>query len=70
MHKDFYLGISAKSVLILGLRLFLVIVFIIAVSQRTGAMETYLITDLATLGGTHSAAYDINNKGQVVGWPI
>lgn len=42
------------------------VLLLLAVGSAFGAVQ-YAITDLGTLGGTRSYAYDINNSGQVVG---
>lgn len=43
--------------------------FLLAAAGSTfAAPPTYYITDLGTLGGTDSVAYDVNDYAEVVGW--
>src|SRR5690349_21206215 len=57
MKKRFF-TIVVIFVLLMGLA-------VIPVSAKSGS--TYTITDLGTLGGRDTVAYDLNNHGQVVG---
>ena len=51
------------------LLLSLVLLFFLAAASTAATIAPqYRVTDLGTLGGDASAAYGINDKGQVVGW--
>jgi len=43
------------------------LICVIAIAQPIRAMAQCAITDLGTLGGNYSAAYAINNRGQITG---
>jgi probable HAF family extracellular repeat protein len=45
-----------------------VVLFLSITTGRTWGEVRYTVTDLATLGGNQSAAYGINNSGQIVGY--
>ena len=42
-------------------------IFFITTTPTAFAQSTYWVTDLGTLGGESSAAYGINNNGEIVG---
>jgi len=46
----------------------LVLLSMFSVPARVSWGQAYVVTDLGTLGGPSSAAYDINESGRVVGW--
>lgn len=51
------------------MKTFLLLLFLLAAAGTAAAdAPQYQVTDLGTLGGASSAAYGINDKGQVVGW--